>query len=254
MKNWVGRAKTRYSRRTCPEAVEADGVAESIPIGVRLHVGGGRLLDADADDLETAIAVLVRERAQDRGLLLAWRAPRGEEVQPHDLAPKGGERDRFAVEVLELVRGAVAEVDRELGCRRARLQAFGRLVADDERRRQRVDEVWCIGRVAKGRRHGDPEDRDDEHGDRPGEQLAAAERPDQPMAGALVGERRPLGLGRHAIRSPSGTGSSAAAGEAGRAPSRHRSPTPATRRSGRPSVRDGGAARSVSARGRMQGR
>ena len=96
MKNWVGSAKTLYSRRTSPAAVEADRVAQSISIGVRLDVGRRRLLDADPDDLEPALAVRVGERAQDRRLLLAWRAPRREEVQPDDLAAEVGEPDRLA--------------------------------------------------------------------------------------------------------------------------------------------------------------
>ena len=75
----------------------------------------------------------------------------------------------------------------QLGCRRARLEALGRRLADDERRRERVDEVGPVRGIAERRGDGDPDDRDDQHGDRAGEQLAAAERPDQPVAGALDG-------------------------------------------------------------------
>src|SRR4026207_920780 len=105
-------------------------------------------------------------------------------------------------------------------------------LADDERRRQRVDQVRIVGRVAEWGRHGDPDDGDHKHGDRAEQELTPAERADEAVSSSLMGEGRPrtlrgaLAVARHEIRSPSGTGSSAASGEAGRAPSRRRSQTP----------------------------
>ena len=108
-----------------PGAVEADRVVELVAVGVRADVGRRRLLDADADDREAAVAVLRVERAQDRRLLLARRAPRRPEVEPDDLAAEVVEPDRLAVEVGQLVGRAVDEGRGELGRRLARLAGPG---------------------------------------------------------------------------------------------------------------------------------
>ena len=213
-----------------PRTVEADRVAELVSVGVRLDVGRRRLLDADPDDRQTAIPILGGETAQDRRLLLARRAPGREEVEPDDLAAEGLERDGLAVEVRELVGTAVAEIDAELRCLLARLESLGRCLADDERGRQRIDKIGRVRGVAERRRDRHADDRHDEDGERSDQQLSAAERADEPMAGTSMRECRALGVGRHALRSPSGTGNSAAGAGAGRAPSRRRWPTRAARR------------------------
>ena len=64
----------------------------------------------------------------------------------------------------------------------ARPQALGRRLADDERRGQRVGEVRVRRGVAERRRHDDAEDRHDHHDQHAGQDLPAAERPDQAVA------------------------------------------------------------------------
>ena len=182
-------------------AIEADRVVELVAVGVRADVGRRRLLDADADDREPPVAVLRVERAQDRRLLLARRAPRRPEVEPHDLAAEGVEPDRPAVEVGQLVGGAVDEGRRELGRRLARPQALGRRLADDERGGLGVDEVRADRGVAERGRDRDADDRHDRDRHGAEQQLAAAERADQAVALALVAEPGSL-LGHGPLRWP----------------------------------------------------
>ncbi len=151
------------------------------------------------DDLEPAIAVPVRELAQDRHLLLARRAPGREEVQPDDLAAERVEADGLPVEVDELVGRAIGLRDGELGRRGAGQQAVRRRRAQDVRRGPRDDRIGT--QSGRAQRRGHDHQQDGDHGDGEGreQQLTAAERADQAVLGWLVGELRP-GVGHVALK------------------------------------------------------
>ena len=112
--------------------VEADGVVEPVRLGVRAHVGRGRLLDADRDELQALVSMGLVGVAEDRRLLLAGWTPCGEERQPDGSAAQVGEADRPSVEVLEGDRGAIHRA-LELGGQIAGLETLGRGPDDVER-------------------------------------------------------------------------------------------------------------------------
>ena len=85
-KNWRRQAPQPVVPEDLAGQVGADLVVELVALGVRPDVVRARLLDADPDDLQAAVAVAVGDVAEDRRLRLARRAPRGEEVDPDGLA------------------------------------------------------------------------------------------------------------------------------------------------------------------------
>jgi hypothetical protein len=68
-------------------------------MGVVGHVRRARLLDADPDDDEAAIAIALGKITEHRSLRLARWTPRCPEVEPDGLAPEIRELDRLAIEV-----------------------------------------------------------------------------------------------------------------------------------------------------------
>ncbi len=162
MNTWVGRPYPLYCAEDRSRPVEADGVAQLVSRGVGGDVGGRRLLHADRDEDEAAILVALGQVAQDRHLRLAGRAPGGPEVDPDGLATKVGEADRRALEVGQLVRGAVGVGDGQLRSRRTDLEPLGRRRRDDVGGRLRIDRARSAGGVAERRVHADQHDAGDQ--------------------------------------------------------------------------------------------